>query len=95
MNDSRDAEGRHPGTGEVGKGAAGLPTTAAAMAPEQLRRFGGGAVAPFSQMLVVGLVVGVVIGIIQAATQLNEPTIAFIALPRSPRATGVEPMRSA
>lgn len=57
MNDSRDAEGRHPGTGEVGKGAAGLPTTAAAMAPEQLRRFGGGAVAPFSQMLVVGLVV--------------------------------------
>ena len=30
-------------------------------------------------LLVIVLVVGVVIGIIQAATQLNEPTIAFIA----------------
>ncbi len=27
----------------------------------------------------IGLVVGIVIGVIQAATQLNEPTIAFIA----------------
>ena len=30
-------------------------------------------------LLVVVLVVGVVVGIVQAATQLNEPTIAFIA----------------
>ncbi len=30
-------------------------------------------------ILLTVLVVGVVIGIIQAATQLNEPTIAFIA----------------
>ena len=30
-------------------------------------------------LLLVVLVVGVVVGIIQAATQLNEPTIAFVA----------------
>ena len=30
-------------------------------------------------LLLVTLVVGIVIGVIQAATQLNEPTIAFIA----------------
>jgi len=30
-------------------------------------------------LLVAVLVVGVVVGIVQAATQLNEPTIAFIA----------------
>ena len=30
-------------------------------------------------LLLVVLVVGVLVGIIQAATQLNEPTIAFIA----------------
>lgn len=30
-------------------------------------------------ILLVILVVGVVIGIVQAATQLNEPTIAFIS----------------
>lgn len=30
-------------------------------------------------LLLVVLVVGVVVGIVQAATQLNEPTIAFIA----------------
>ena len=30
-------------------------------------------------LLLVVLVVGVVVGVIQAATQLNEPTIAFIA----------------
>ena len=30
-------------------------------------------------LLLTVLVVGVVVGIIQAATQLNEPTIAFIA----------------
>ena len=30
-------------------------------------------------LLLVVLVVGVVIGVIQAATQLNEPTIAFVA----------------
>jgi len=30
-------------------------------------------------LLLAVLVVGVVVGIIQAATQLNEPTIAFIA----------------
>ena len=29
-------------------------------------------------LLLVVLVVGVVIGVIQAATQLNEPTIAFV-----------------
>lgn len=29
--------------------------------------------------LVAVLVIGVVVGIIQAATQLNEPTIAFVA----------------
>jgi len=30
-------------------------------------------------LLLAVLVVGVVVGVIQAATQLNEPTIAFIA----------------
>ena len=30
-------------------------------------------------LLLTVLIVGVVVGIIQAATQLNEPTIAFIA----------------
>lgn len=30
-------------------------------------------------LLLVVLIVGVVIGVIQAATQLNEPTIAFVA----------------
>ena len=30
-------------------------------------------------LLLAVLVVGVVVGIVQAATQLNEPTIAFIA----------------
>ena len=30
-------------------------------------------------LLLVVLVVGVVVGVIQAATQLNEPTIAFVA----------------
>lgn len=30
-------------------------------------------------MLLAVLVVGVVIGVVQAATQLNEPTIAFVA----------------
>ena len=30
-------------------------------------------------LLLVVLVVGVLVGIVQAATQLNEPTIAFIA----------------
>ncbi len=30
-------------------------------------------------LLLVVLAVGVVVGIIQAATQLNEPTIAFVA----------------
>lgn len=30
-------------------------------------------------MLLTVLVVGVVLGIIQAATQINEPTIAFVA----------------
>lgn len=29
-------------------------------------------------LLLVTLVVGIVIGVIQAATQLNEPTIAFV-----------------
>lgn len=49
----------HSGTGETDEGAVGLPAPAVdpAIAPEQLRRFGGGAVGPFSQMLVVGLVV--------------------------------------
>ena len=31
-------------------------------------------------LLLVVLIVGVVIGVIQAATQLNEPTIAFVAI---------------
>lgn len=30
-------------------------------------------------LLVTVLVVGVVVGVIQAATQINEPTIAFVA----------------
>lgn len=30
-------------------------------------------------MLISVLVVGIVVGVVQAATQLNEPTIAFIA----------------
>ena len=30
-------------------------------------------------LLVAVLVVGVVVGVVQAATQINEPTIAFIA----------------
>ena len=30
-------------------------------------------------LLAVVLVVGVVVGIVQAATQINEPTIAFVA----------------
>ena len=30
-------------------------------------------------LLLVVLVVGVVVGVIQAATQINEPTIAFVA----------------
>ena len=30
-------------------------------------------------LLLVVLVVGVVVGVLQAATQINEPTIAFIA----------------
>jgi len=30
-------------------------------------------------LLVTVLVVGVVVGIVQAATQINEPTIAFVA----------------
>ncbi len=30
-------------------------------------------------LLLTVLVVGVVVGIVQAATQLNEPTIAFVA----------------
>ncbi len=30
-------------------------------------------------LLIAVLVVGIVVGVIQAATQLNEPTIAFIA----------------
>lgn len=30
-------------------------------------------------LLLVVLVVGVVVGVVQAATQLNEPTIAFVA----------------
>ena len=53
------------------------------MSPElALTELRGGLVATLwiaGPLLVVVLVVGVVIGIIQAATQLNEPTIAFIA----------------
>jgi flagellar biosynthetic protein FliQ len=30
-------------------------------------------------LLVVVLVVGVVVGVLQAATQVNEPTVAFVA----------------
>lgn len=30
-------------------------------------------------MLLVVLVIGVVIGVLQAATQINEPTVAFVA----------------
>ena len=30
-------------------------------------------------LLLVVLVVGVVVGVVQAATQINEPTIAFVA----------------
>ena len=53
------------------------------MSPElALTELRGGLVAVLwiaGPLLLVGLVVGVVVGIVQAATQLNEPTIAFIA----------------
>ncbi len=53
------------------------------MSPElALTELRGGLVAVIwisGPLLLVVLVVGVVVGIIQAATQLNEPTIAFIA----------------
>jgi len=54
-----------------------------AMSPElALTELRGGLVATLwvaGPLLLVVLVVGVVVGIIQAATQLNEPTIAFVA----------------
>lgn len=53
------------------------------MSPElALTELRGGLVAVLwiaGPLLLVVLVVGVVVGIVQAATQLNEPTIAFIA----------------
>ncbi|KRG78937.1 flagellar biogenesis protein [Stenotrophomonas ginsengisoli] len=53
------------------------------MSPElALTELRGGLVAVLwiaGPLLLVVLVVGVLVGIIQAATQLNEPTIAFIA----------------
>ena len=53
------------------------------MSPElALTELRGGLVAVLwiaGPLLLTVLVVGVVVGIIQAATQLNEPTIAFIA----------------
>ncbi|AMJ56804.1 MULTISPECIES: flagellar biosynthetic protein FliQ [Stenotrophomonas] len=53
------------------------------MSPElALTELRGGLVATLwiaGPLLLVVLVVGVVIGVIQAATQLNEPTIAFVA----------------
>lgn len=53
------------------------------MSPElALTELRGGLVAVLwiaGPLLLVVLVVGVLVGIVQAATQLNEPTIAFIA----------------
>ena len=53
------------------------------MSPElALTELRGGLVATLwiaGPLLLVVLVVGVVVGVIQAATQINEPTIAFIA----------------
>ncbi|MCD7099446.1 flagellar biosynthetic protein FliQ [Stenotrophomonas sp. MMGLT7] len=53
------------------------------MSPElALTELRGGLVAVLyvaGPMLIAVLVVGIVVGVIQAATQLNEPTIAFIA----------------
>lgn len=53
------------------------------MSPElALTELRGGLVALLwiaGPLLLVVLVVGVLVGIVQAATQLNEPTIAFIA----------------
>ena len=53
------------------------------MSPElALTELRGGLVAVLwiaGTLLLVVLVVGVLVGIVQAATQLNEPTIAFIA----------------
>ena len=53
------------------------------MCPElALTELRGGLVATLwiaGPLLLVVLVVGVVIGVIQAATQINEPTIAFVA----------------
>jgi flagellar biosynthetic protein FliQ len=53
------------------------------MSPElALTELRGGLVATLwiaGPLLLTVLVVGVVVGIIQAATQLNEPTIAFVA----------------
>jgi len=53
------------------------------MSPElALTELRGGLVAVLwiaGPLLLVVLVVGVLVGVVQAATQLNEPTIAFIA----------------
>ena len=53
------------------------------MTPElALTELRGGLVATLwvaGPLLLTVLVIGVVVGVIQAATQLNEPTIAFVA----------------
>jgi flagellar biosynthetic protein FliQ len=53
------------------------------MTPElaltEVRRGLEGALGVGGPLLLSVLVIGVVVGIVQAATQLNEPTIAFIA----------------